>query len=75
MTKLSDRIKCFRADRPDEWLMDEFAREAEKLEKALEKISQLGSICDNFEFCEHESCHDSAGAVLIALGALNNETN
>ena len=30
--KLSDRMKAFRADRPDEWQMDEFIRMAEELE-------------------------------------------
>lgn len=42
----------------------------EKYREALENISQLGSVCDNFELCEHESCRDSSGAVLIALEAL-----
>ena len=31
---LSERLKFWRADRPDEWIMDEFIRAAEKLEKA-----------------------------------------
>jgi hypothetical protein len=44
-----------------------------KYRKALEKISELGSVCDNFEICAHESCRDSAGAVLIALEALKDE--
>jgi hypothetical protein len=32
---LSDKIQYYRADRPDEWTMDEFAREARQLEDAL----------------------------------------
>jgi len=31
--KLSERLKSWRAERPDEWTMDEFIRLAEVLEK------------------------------------------
>lgn len=34
-SKLGKRIQQWRADRPDEWLMDEFIREAEKLDTAF----------------------------------------
>lgn len=34
-SKLGKRIQQWRADRPDEWLMDEFIREAEKLDAAF----------------------------------------
>jgi len=30
--KLSEKLKLFRIDRPSEWMMDEFARDAESLE-------------------------------------------
>ena len=33
--KLSEKISNYRADRPDEWTMDEFHRHALKLEAAL----------------------------------------
>ena len=32
---LSEKIENFRADRPDEWTMDDFARNARQLEDAL----------------------------------------
>lgn len=41
-----------------------------KYKEALEQISKLGSVCDDFELCKHKTCTDSAGAVLIALEAL-----
>ena len=44
MIKLSERIHLSRADRPDEWSMDDYSREAKKLEdKAaeLEKALRL----------------------------------
>ena len=40
MTKLSVHLRLFRADRPDEWTMDEFIRKAEKLEALLFKASE-----------------------------------
>ena len=36
MTKLSEYLAKWRADRPDEWKMDEFIREARKLEASIE---------------------------------------
>lgn len=35
-TKLSERLSMWRADRPDEWTMDEFIRLAKKIEGDLE---------------------------------------
>lgn len=40
MTKLSTHLRLFRADRPDEWIMDEFIRKAEKLEALLFEASE-----------------------------------
>ena len=33
MITLSEKLKYWRAERPDEWTMDEFIREAQALEK------------------------------------------
>lgn len=33
--KLSDKLRQWRADRPDEWKMDEFIRLAEEIERDL----------------------------------------
>ena len=38
--KLSDKIGFFRVDRPSEWLMDEFKRDAESLEKHIKELEQ-----------------------------------
>ena len=42
--KLSEHIKQWRADRPDEWKMDEFIREAAALEKKLLGIKGFSSL-------------------------------
>jgi len=34
--KLSERLKLSRTNRPDEWSMDEYVRQAEELEQQLE---------------------------------------
>jgi len=45
---LSKKIEGFRCDRPSEWMMDEYMRDAEKLEteltKAKEKVEELEEI-------------------------------
>ena len=33
--QLSEKLERYRTDRPDEWTMDEFARQARQLEDAL----------------------------------------
>lgn len=33
--RLSEKLERYRTDRPDEWTMDEFARQARQLEDAL----------------------------------------
>ncbi len=38
--KLSGHIKAFRIDRPSEWLMDEFMREAETLEARVAELEK-----------------------------------
>ena len=40
---LTELLKLWRAERPDEWIMDEFIREAERMEKLLQNTS---SNCD-----------------------------
>lgn len=37
--KLSDKLQDWRADRPDEWLMDEFIRDAEKLQSERDALA------------------------------------
>ncbi len=36
---LSELLKLWRAERPDEWIMDEFIREAKSMEKQLQNTS------------------------------------
>jgi hypothetical protein len=40
---LSKKLKDWRAERPDEWKMDEFIRDAEAMEKQLQKESFANS--------------------------------
>ena len=35
---LSNHLKMWRADRPDEWKMDEFIRQAEELQAEVERL-------------------------------------
>ena len=37
--KLSDDLKCWRSERPDEWTMDRFIRKAEYMEKLIDKLN------------------------------------
>jgi hypothetical protein len=39
-------------------------------ERALREIRKGGHVCANFEFCEHQSCCDSASSNIIAGDAL-----
>ena len=36
---LSELLKLWRAERPDEWIMDEFIREAKRMEEQLQNTS------------------------------------
>ena len=38
MIKLSERMYLSRTDRPDEWSMDDYAREAKKLENRIAEL-------------------------------------
>ena len=41
-SKLGRLIQAFRADRPDEWTMDEFIGMAEQMHKEIETLRQAG---------------------------------
>ena len=58
---LSELLKLWRAERPDEWIMDEFIREAERMEKQLQNASSnsdYAKSCDDCIYgiagCQHE---------------------
>jgi len=72
--KLSERLKVSRINRPDEWSMDEYARQAEELETQLseanaaikEFVSQRGRLMCNEDgmITElHEKAVDRAKAI------------
>jgi rubrerythrin len=63
---LAELLKLWRAERPDEWTMDEFIREAEKIEKQLQNTSSncdyvkcsqckdyYSDMKDNINYCPH----------------------
>ena len=50
--------------------IDDLRYENVKLRAALEKITKLGRVCQDFDQCKHKACEDSCGACLIALSAL-----
>lgn len=49
LNNLSEQLKYWRAERPDEWIMDDFIRKAISLEKAC------NSSIVALEYMEHES--------------------
>jgi hypothetical protein len=46
---LSKRLKFWRAERPDEWIMDEFIRDAEVLERQLNDLA--AKLVEVSDFC------------------------
>ena len=58
---LSELLKFWRAERPDEWTMDEFIREAERMEKKIQNTSSNSEYAKlyrthNFKFCPYCGC-------------------
>ena len=51
--KLSEKIRNFRTDRPSEWMMDEYMRDAKKLEAQLDKVMEVYKKWDNAEAFEY----------------------
>lgn len=74
--KLSDNLIYWRAERPDEWTMDHFIREALKLEQETQRIAQLEAALNNIkrhlEMVSGTMAKSSA-AWHIADAALNKE--
>jgi len=52
--KLSEEIKKWRADRPDEWIMDEFIRKAKLLEDENERLDAALTEINNGLKSEHK---------------------
>lgn len=52
--KLSTKLKCYRSDRPDEWTMDEFFRDAESLEKQLQEALNIPPVIQSDYLCDRE---------------------
>jgi len=54
-TELGKKMQAFRADRPSEWLMDEFIREADKLFTQTELDQRIEQACrEQREMCWSE---------------------
>ncbi len=79
MREAADEIERLEAER-DEWKESNRlsaadavanANERDRLRKALRKIrADSGSVCDQYEICEHRSCASSYNAWAIADQAL-----
>ena len=74
VSKLGIQLQNYRADRPDEWTMDEFTRKAEAmneqnlaLKAALEKIIKLDEAIHSFEDGVTQIC-DVAFTALEGVG-------
>lgn len=70
---LSGHIECWRADRPSEWIMDEFILKARKLEAQLDALKEENAaLRANIVELEEElggwmKSHDEVNARCIAL--------
>jgi len=42
---LSEQLEYWRAERPSEWLMDEFIRDAKKLEQTITQYRNENNVC------------------------------
>ena len=61
--KLSEHLQSWRAERPDEWTMDDFIRKAKALEGALQEIMS-----------QHIESHEDAHVMQdIAKSVLNKQ--
>ena len=47
--KLSEKLKSWRAERPDEWIMDEFIRKAIELEAVSAQSALMQEMADNLQ--------------------------
>lgn len=75
--KLSDNLKYWRAERPDEWTMDEFIRKAKKMEVRNEKmvslLSQINGII--IESKSEIECADGVVSLSHEISELLGEVN
>ena len=77
--KLSEDIKYWRAERPDEWTMDEFVRAAQKLERELVELkAQQGDVERsnarfNWLLAYHNSTVGAKGLQPLSLKCLDEE--
>lgn len=69
--ELSERLTQYRADRPDEWTMDEFARWAKKLEQERDSLK---AHCERLHMAIigiRNSCHSAEGALSADFEAVS----
>ena len=73
--RLSKKLEKFRTDRPSEWMMDEFLRQAEKMERALVNLRHLLSAQEDKECLGtgHAANEDCAPGPLV-VEAINSIT-
>ena len=67
-SELGRRMQAFRADRPSEWLMDDFIRDADSMEEKISRLEQaLKSIIELPSVRQDECC-------CIAMAAMDADT-
>jgi hypothetical protein len=62
---LSKRLKFWRAERPDEWVMDEFIRDAEVLERQLNDLA--AKLVEVNNFCQKRGIGKIGDSAVSAL--------
>lgn len=68
--KLSHKLVFFRVERPSEWLMDEFKRDAESLEKRIKELEEKLLKCTR----ENHKIVRQSSAVLASCGYVYDES-
>ena len=66
-SKLGRLIQAFRADRPDEWTMDEFIGIAEQMHKEIELLRQAEKDAARYRWLRDDARHHMDGAPLAFM--------
>ena len=59
-SKLGRLMQAFRADRPDEWTMDEFIGMAEQMHKEIERLRQAEKDAARYRWLRDTGCFEGS---------------
>ena len=72
-SKLGKLMQAFRADRPDEWTMDEFIWMAEQMHKEIELLRQAEKDAARYRWLRDESAFTHENAPLVFFTDTNGD--